>query len=258
MITSLIIDDEIHNLRNLKNLLEAHCPIIQIVGQCRSAEEALNAIRNKQPQLIFLDVKMPGKSGFDLLLELEDISFEIIFVSAFNEFAIQAFEFCAIDYLLKPLDFTKLVKSVNKVTERIAQKQSSKDVYYFIQSLNSDIDTLQKLSVHKNGKVVLISIENICSIEAHGDYCLIELHNGLHYSTSKKLGAFDDLFRSTNKFIRINKSVLVHIDSICSYSKGEPCFIELENGKTYEVARRKKTEILGILKVDLPSKSKEN
>lgn len=258
MITSLIIDDEIHNLRNLSSLLEEHCPIIRIVGQYNNPHEALIAIRDKQPQLIFLDIKMPGKSGFDLLLELEDISFEIIFVSAFNEFAIQAFEFCAIDYLLKPLDFTKLIKSVNKVAERITQKQSSKDVYYFIQALNSDMPGLQKLSVHKNGKVVLIAIENICSIEAHGDYCQIELHNGLHYSTSKKLGAFDDLFRSSNKFIRISKSVLVRIDSISSYSKGEPCFIELENGKIYEVARRKKTEILGILKIDLPLKNKAN
>ena len=130
MITSLIIDDETHNQRNLKSLIEAHCPLIEIVAECSSADEALVAIRNNHPQLVFLDIKMPGKSGFDLLKELGEIPFEIIFVSAFNEFAIQAFEFCAIDYLLKPLDFTKLINSVNRVVERISQKQSSKDVFY--------------------------------------------------------------------------------------------------------------------------------
>ena len=122
---------------------------------------------------------------------------------------------------------------------------------YSIQSLHTENHNLQKLSVHKNGKVVLIAIDDICAIEAHGDYCMIELHNGQHYSSSKKLGEFEELLRPSNQFIRISKSILLNVPSIRCYSKGEPCFIELENGKTYEVARRKKTEILGLLKSGL-------
>lgn len=247
-IRSILIDDEAHNLRTLRTLLTHYCPSIEIVAVCQSAAEGITAIRHTRPDLLFLDVRMPEQSGFDMLRQLGELTFEIIFVSAFDQYAIDAFEFSALDYLLKPIDYTKLIKSVERVSKRMRSQTTQSDVSHFLHALNEHTHTFQKLTFHHNDRVVFVPLEDLLFIEGHTDYCLAVLKDGNRYSSAKRIKLFEDLLSPASHFLRISKSVIVNLQRVKSYTKGDPCFIELENSFSFEVSRRKKSEILRVLK----------
>jgi two-component system LytT family response regulator len=248
MIRAIIIDDEVANRNVLRTLLAKHCPHVKVVDEADNAGTAYLAINKHKPDLLFLDVRMPVKNGFDLLRMYDKIDFEIIFISAFNEYAISAFEFNALDYILKPIDFIKLVKAVAKATDKISNKQKDESLLHFIKTLDEQNELISKFTVHHNDKVVFVNISDIVLIESKTDFCTIHLKNGCKYNSSKDLKMFDDVLRQTNHFIRVNKSVLINIDAISGYTKGEPCIIELKNGSSFEISRRKKTEVISQLK----------
>jgi two-component system LytT family response regulator len=247
MISAIIIDDELHNRTVLKTLLEKHCTEVKVIAESDNADDAFKKIKEHKPQMLFLDIKMQNKSGFDLLKMFDDINFEVVFVSAFNEYAINAFEFNALDYILKPIDYTKLVKAVAKAVSKIGLK-GRENILHFINTLDEKNDFINKLSLHHNGKVVLVNVQDISFIEARTEFCEINLFNNMRYASSKGLKMFESVLQQPGKFIRINKSVLINTDYIKSYTKKEPCIIEMKNGNSFEISRRKKTEILGMLK----------
>jgi two-component system LytT family response regulator len=248
MITAIIIDDELHNRNVLLTLLEKHCPDINVIDQAENAADAFFKIVERKPQLIFLDIKMPGKSGFDLLKLFKKINFEVIFVSAFDEYAIKAFEFNALDYILKPIDYTKLVKAVNKAIAKINSNAGDDTILHFVKSLADKDDLISRFSVHHNGKVIFINVSEIAFIESKTDLCEIILHGGSHYTSSKDLKSFEDVLAQAGNFIRINRSVIINTDYLKGYTKGDTCILELTTGHTFEVSRRKKTEIICKLK----------
>ena len=135
MIKTIIIDDEIANRTVLDSFLKKYCPKIDVVGFAENADDAYQLILDEQPDLIFLDIKMPNKSGFDLLKMFDEINFNIIFLTAYDEYAIKAFEFNAIDYILKPIDSQKLIKSVAKV-EKVIQLKINSNIIHFIKSID--------------------------------------------------------------------------------------------------------------------------
>ena len=249
-IRCLLADDEHSSREALRSLLEKHCPEVTIIGDAASADEAFDLISSQKPQLVFLDINMPGKSGFDLLRMFTQIDFDVIFVSGFNEYAIQAFDFNALDYILKPVDYNKLVSSVNRAADRIALKDlRSQDILHFVHSIDEKNELLKKISLHQNGKVALISISDIVSIEALRVYCEIETADGQKFVSTKPLKEYETLLSAFPSFIRINKSIMINSVSIKSYSKGTSCFITLINDKVLEVSRRKKTEIIEKIKI---------
>ena len=243
-VKAIIIDDEEHNRNVLKTLLAKHCKGVDIIGEANSADEGFNKIKALQPQLIFLDIKMPTKSGFDLLKLFDEINFEVIFVSAFNEYAITAFEFNALGYILKPIDFSKLVNVVDKAILKINSSEKSADVFQFIKTLEDKNDLISKIPVHNNEKVILLNINELISVEAQIDICELKVLDKKQYYSSKDLKLFEDMLEKIGDFIRINKSVIINVNHIKAYSKGEICVIEMINGCQFEVSRRKKTEVL--------------
>jgi two-component system LytT family response regulator len=248
MIVSVIIDDEAHNRNVLKILLEKHCASIRLAGEADNADDGYQLIQKVNPKLIFLDIKMPGKSGFDLLRMFKEITFEVIFISSFNEFAIHAFEFSALDYILKPIDYVKLIKAVERAQNKIITRPGNEAILHFISSHNEKSNTVNKVTVHQNDKVILINVPEIVHIEGQTDYCQIYLKDNLRYYSSKDLKLFENLLSQDPSFIRVNKSIILNINFIKSYSKGEVCIIELFNGLCFEVSRRKKTEIIKKLR----------
>src|SRR5687768_10816640 len=128
MMKCILVDDEKGNRDVLSSYLEKYCPEVKKTGEAESADEAYELINRQQPDLVFLDIRMPGKSGFELLRMFKEIKFEVIFVSGFDEFAVQAFDFNAIDYILKPIDFQKLVSSVKRACERYGQKHPPENI----------------------------------------------------------------------------------------------------------------------------------
>lgn len=244
MITALLIDDEIHSRNVLRRLLNKHFPDLNILTEAKSADEGYDLISELKPQLVFLDVQMPEKNGFDLLKQFERIDFEVIFVSAFNEYAVTAFDFNALGYVLKPIDLNKLILTVNKAISKIESNSRSYDLSQFVKTLEPESQTVKKISLHHNEKVVLVSIADILSIQSNSGICDVRLTNDKHYYSSKDLKLFEDLLNKSGNFMRINKNCILNLDFIKSYQKGEICVLEMQNGQEFEVSRRKKTEII--------------
>lgn len=248
MITAIVIDDEAHSRTVLKTLLARYCPDIRVCGEADSADSAHELILRQKPQLVFLDIRMPGKSGFDLLKRFREIGFEVIFVSAFDEYAIKAFEFNALDYILKPIDYVKLTRAVGRAIAKINADNRNENVLHFIKTLDEKEDLVSKFSLHHNGKVVFVNVNAIACIEAKLGCCEIQLAGGERYSSCKDLKQFESILQPAGNFVRISKSVLLNIDYMKGYSKGEVCVIEMVSGQHFEVSRRKKTEIINRLR----------
>lgn len=248
MITAIIIDDEANNRAVLKQLLERNCPQVEVLGICSNAVEAFEAITSMQPQLVFLDIMMPGKSGFELLKMFTEIRFEVIFVTAHDAYAISAFEFGALDYILKPVSVAKLIKAVEKGTQKIQSLTAGEDILHFVQTLSDKNDLISRFSVHLHNKVVLIEVSDVSFIEAREDQTILTLNDNQRYFSSKDLGKYESVLRELGNFIRINKSIIINTAYLKSYSKGEPCIIELKTGQSFEVSRRRKAEILTRLR----------
>jgi two-component system LytT family response regulator len=245
---SVIIDDETANRYVLESLLQKHCPTIEIVGMAGSADEGYALIREMSPDLVFLDIKMPVKSGFDLLRMFEKLPFHIIFISAFDQYAINAFEFNAVDYVLKPIDHSKLIAAVGKLESRLWQKTDS-NIIHFLHSIDEKSTLVNKILLHQHGKVQVVEIENIVYIQALRAYAEVVTADHHKMISSKTLNNYEELLSPFGHFIRVNKSVIVNSNHIQCYSKGETCFITMKNTSVeIEVSRRKKTSIIQYLK----------
>lgn len=246
-ITTIIIDDEEHNRNVLKILLNKYCPALTIIAEASCVDEAYSKINTLNPKLVFLDIKMPDKNGFDLLKMFNEVTFEVVFVSAFDEFAITAFDFNALGYILKPIDYHKLIHVVDKVIEKINLKQTSGNIMDFIKTVGG-INFIDKISVHHGNKVVFVKITDIVSVNSDGNVCLLNLISEELYYSNKDLKQFESILSKFHLFIRISKSVIINLSYVKSYSKGVLFEIEMLNGVKFEVSRRKKTEVLSKMK----------
>lgn len=247
-IRSLIVDDEVSNRMVLRNLLSRYCPSVEILAEATSADEGYLLINEHKPDLVFLDVKMPVKSGIDMLRMFDSIPFRIVFVTAHDEFAFQAFEFSAMDYLLKPIDYTKLIKAVEKVAANIVQNERN-DTIHFVRSIDDENRYLKSISFHSKDKVTLVNIDDICYIEADRNYCNVVTQDNSRFTSPKTLSEYESMLTAHPNYLRVNKSIIINIDFLLDYSKGAVCFVNVKNHPMeIEVSRRKKTDILQYLK----------
>lgn len=253
-IRSIIIDDETANRSLLDNLLRKHCPSVEVLGTAASAEEGYLLITEQQPDLVFLDIRMPQQSGFDLLRLFEEIPFHLIFVTAFDEYAIKAFEFNAVDYILKPIDYTKLMLSVNRVEKRIHLNEDRSSIVHFIRSVDEETQLLKSISLHNKDKVILVDIDQISYVVACRNYCELVTADNQRLLSSKPLSDYEKLLRPYKHFLRISNGHLINTNYIRSYSKGTACSITMTNEQEIEVSRRKKHAVLLALKnrIDVP------
>jgi two-component system LytT family response regulator len=248
-IKTVIIDDEMANRTILNTLLARHCPAVDVAGAAASASEGYDLITAIKPDLVFLDVRMPEKTGFDMLRMFEEITFDVIFVTAYDEYAITAFEFSAIDYILKPVDYTKLINSVNRAVRNL-QKNTRNNCTQLINAMGEGSGLLNRISLHQKDKVVIVELADICYIQAARNYCEVVTHDNRKFISSKTLCDYETLLAPHANFLRINKSMLINVHFIKEYSKGAVCFITLQNSPlALEVSRRKKAEILQVLKI---------
>lgn len=247
-IKAIIVDDEVKGREVLKSLLQNLFSEIELVGEAENVENAFELVNKVKPELVFLDIQMPRVSGFSLLKKFEEIPFEVIFVTSYDEYAINAIKFNALDYLLKPVEVKELKEAVNKAKKTIGAKQrSNAQMVNLLLSLNTKPSD-KKVAVHVGEKVEMLNATDIAYIEADGSYCTIFAKDKEKYTTAKFLKDFEDYFGEESDFVRIHKSCLINVAYIKNYSKGEPCFIEMTDGNTFEVARRKKQEVLEKLK----------
>ena len=242
-IRALLVDDEQDSREVLRNLLNKHAPFVEICGQAANVEEAYNKILSEKPQLLFLDIEMPKADGFSLLRKFDTVDFVVIFVSGFEQYAITAIRFNALDYLLKPVEVAELKEAVAKAAYRVSiNENNSAQVNNLLQSLSKPED--QKIAVHDGSKVKMLSIRTILYIEADRRYSRIFTSGKEQYTVTRSLTEFEEYFGSGSKFVRISRGVLINAAFIKEYSKGTPFLVILENGMDFEIPRRKKSEVL--------------
>lgn len=247
-IKTILVDDEARALTSLEKLLGMHCPDVEVLGLCRDADEAIEKMRQVQPDLVFLDISMPGKDGFELLQSLSSIPFEIIFVTAYNQFMLQAFQFSAVDYILKPVDYRLLTAAVDRAKLRIEQKSGSQHIETLLYNIKRhDSPRKRKLCIPSLRGFQVIESQDILYCEANSNYTNIHLLDRPGILASKPLLEYETLLQDSG-FVRVHKSFLVNLDHIKEYVKGEGGSVILSNGREIEVSRRKKEELLRRMK----------
>jgi two-component system LytT family response regulator len=246
MITTLIIDDEKHCSDNLQWLINQYCPEIEISGIYNNTADALHQIHLMQPQLIFLDVEMPGMNGFEMLERLTEINFDIIFTTGFDQYAIRAIKFGALDYLIKPIDKDELRTSVDKFLQH-TQRDSLKQLSALLTHIKKSNDlSFQKIALPTMHGYELIPLNNIVYCESKSNYTTICLNNNQQIVISRTLKDVEELL-DTEPFFRTHNSYLVNLQYAIRYVKGEGGFLVLNNDVSIPVSRNKKEVLLKLI-----------
>jgi two-component system LytT family response regulator len=244
MIKTLIIDDE-HNARELlQKMLSRYFPGKFLVCQlCESVDEAIQAIEQFQPELIFLDIQMPGKNGFDLLKELKSIDFEVIFTTAHSEYAIEAIKRSALDYLLKPINYIDLLEAVNRFEQKKNKQLEQNQLAVLLENMDGGETAHKKIAIATESGFEFLKFNSIIYLEAQSNYTKFHLLNNQNLVTSKTLKHFDELL-PTELFFRTHKSFLVNLNFIKRFTKIDELVIELATGQKLPVSIRKKDEFI--------------
>lgn len=243
MIRTIIIDDEKNNIEALKKMLTNYSSKIDLIGTAENAEDAHDIIKLTKPQLIFLDIEMPFGNAFDLLEKLMPVDFEVIFFTAFDQYAIKAFRYGALDYLLKPVNMDDLDQAIDKATTRMAEKDINKRLETFLYNMHSKDNMLRKIALPTKTGLSFENVESITHLEASGTYTYVYFADKRKEVISKVLKDFEDLL-PPSIFCRIHHSYIVNLEYVKKYHKGRGGYIELENGTTIEVSLRKKPDFL--------------
>ena len=243
---AVIIDDEANNVEGLQKTLQLYCPNVQVLGFAHDIESGEELINKIQPEVIFLDVEMPFGNGFDLLAKLVPIKFDVIFTTAFNQYAVQAFKFSAVDYLLKPIDPSELIAAVQKVTEKIETTIVDKRVETLLSNMKSETLSRKKIGIHTTNGIVFEQLDSIMYLQAESSYTYIHLTGNKKEIASKNIGEMEEMLPK-NIFCRIHKSYIVNINYIKVYHKGRGGYLVMEDGTSIEVSVRKKEEFLKLL-----------
>lgn len=247
-IKTILVDDEPRSLSSLQKLLEFNCPEVEVIDRCIDAAAAYSSIKALQPQLVFLDIAMPGVNGFDLLHKLGSTNFEIIFVTAHSSFMIQAFRFSAVDYLLKPVDESLLAEAVKRAALKIDSKNSGQTVTTFLHNLQQKAGSQKmKLCIPSLKGFQVVEIQDIIYCEASSNYTNFYFANRPVICASKLIHEYEELLEDCG-FIRTHKSYLVNLEHIKEYIRGEGGSIILTNDHEIEVSRRKKDILMTRIK----------
>ena len=249
MIRAVIIDDELNNISNLNALLRAHCSGVAVVATATCADKAREYILQLKPDVIFLDIYMPDESGFDLLRSLDKFDFEVVFVSAYDEYGLLAIKFSALDYLLKPININELKAAVSKIEKSVdAKKRNTRleNLFHLLDKQQHDINERIALSTLK--ETHLVPVKNIIRCESSNNYTTFFLLNGTEYVISKPIYEYEELLKPYG-FIRCHQSHLVnkiHVQSILNEDSG---YLILEGTtKKIPISKQKKNAIKSYFK----------
>jgi two-component system, LytTR family, response regulator len=243
MINAIIIDDEAHCVSQLCSFLHEYCEEnLQVAGTFQSVKEGITGILKLQPDLVFLDVQMDDKTGFDLLKEIPEINFEIIFTTAYEKYAVQAFKFSAIDYLLKPLDADDLVSAVNKVIKKISGSDISQKINALFHNLQNH-QSSKKISIPTLDGLIFLDTNDIIRCQSHINYSILFLKDKQKITVAKTLKEFEELLSDYN-FYRVHNSHLINLAYIKKYNKGKGGSIFMSDHSEVEVSSRRKEGLL--------------
>lgn len=244
MISAIIIDDEQHCIDRLSKLLKTYCyQTVGVMGYFQTIEEGIRGVKSLQPELVFLDIQIHDKTSFDLLNQLNEITFEVIFTTAFEKYAIQAFKFSALDYLLKPIDADDLKQAVEKLNKKISKEETSKKLETLLHNMKDLQGLSKKIAIPTINGLMFIQINDIIRCESSVNYTTIFLKDKQKITVAKTLKEFEELL-TDHHFFRVHNSHLINLGYIKSYQKGKGGSVLLTDNSEIEVSTRRKEAFL--------------
>lgn len=236
MLRTLIIDDEPDCILFLANVLKQNCPYIDIAGTATTVKDGINEILKTNPDLVLLDVELSPGTGFDILNKIPQQSFKIIFITAHNDYAIQAFRYSAVDYILKPIDITDLISAVNKVNQTVSRDHRL-DFNILLDNIKADVP--HKLAIPTSSGYEYINVNEIIYLEADRSYCMFNLTGKRKILISRCLNDYQQIL-DDRTFFRIHHSYLINLQHVRSLSRKDGGFVEMTDGSQIPIARRKR------------------
>jgi two-component system LytT family response regulator len=247
MIKTIIIDDEVHCLDTLDLLLSDFCPQVQVTERCSSAKKGLAAIEKAKPDLIFLDIEMPVMNGFELLEQFTEISFSIIFTTSYDQYAIKAIRFSALDYLLKPIDSKELVAAVQKMAAQ-QYLPSMEQFKTLMNHLQYPKKGFSKIAIPTSEGYELLAVDQIVCCEANDNYTHIHIKNKNKITACRTLKEIEEQLLEFYFFVRVHHSYIVNLNEVTRYIRGEGGYVVMNDGSTINVSRNRKELLLKKLK----------
>jgi len=242
MLSTILIDDQELCIEMLKDMLEQECPNVKVAATCDSGKEGIKAVKKHNPDLIILDVEMPEMTGFEMLRQIKDPGFEVIFTTSFDKYSIQAIRFSALDYLLKPLVPHELKAAIEKV-EQHQNLHINKQFKTLFENLKEIRRPVNHVALPSSDGLIFLNISDIVHLESDSNYTILYLSNGEKIMVTKTLKDVEGLLEGNN-FFRIHHSHLINMNHIKKYVRGNAGFVVMSNGHDVVVARNKKEDFL--------------
>lgn len=242
MITATIVDDEPYSCEALVTLLERYCPDVKVLDICYSAASALQSINEQKPQILFLDIEMPQMNGFELLEKLPEIDFALIFTTSYDQYAIKAIRFSALDYLLKPIDWEELKKAVQKAVNSM-KHLLPQQIEVLLQKLNHPTIAVNKIAIPTMEGLQMIFVESIISCASDRNYTVLHLKTRQKIIASRTLKEIEEMLEGYS-FARVHHSHLVNLNEVDKYIRGEGGYLLMSDGTTVDVSRSRKEILL--------------
>ncbi len=250
MITTTIVDDEPYSCEALAILLERHCPDLKILDICYSGMSALQSIKEKRPNVLFLDIEMPNMNGFELLEKLREVDFELIITTSYDHYAIKAIRYSALDYLLKPIDAEELQKSVYKAMKRM-KHPDPQQIEMLFHRLNHPTVAINKIAIPTMEGLQMVAVDSIISCSSSDNYTSLALKGGQLIIASRTLKEVEEMLEDFS-FSRVHHSHLVNLNEVEKYMKGEGGYLIMSDRSVVDVSRSRKEMLLKRLQ---PNKS---
>jgi two-component system LytT family response regulator len=246
MIKVVLIDDEKNALEMLEWQLHNYCPQVEIACICNTADKGIAAIRQHQPRLIFLDIEMPKKNGFEVLQQFPDPQFDVIFTTAYNQFALKAFRFAALDYLLKPIDADDLVAAVNRFEKKVLSNNFKQQLEILVQQFKQPGALPDKVSFSTQQAIHFVKPETILYCESDSNYTSLHFVDKTKMVISKTLKEVEEMLLHYH-FLRVHNSFIINTREVSRYIKADGGAIEMSNGAQIPISRQKKDEVMHLL-----------
>jgi two-component system LytT family response regulator len=243
MLRAILVDDEEHSLNALKQKIIQHCDAVEVIGACTKPDEAIEKINLLQPDILFLDIEMPGINGFSLLKKIEHKNFDVVFVTAYDHYAIKAIRFSALDYLVKPVDVDELKATVDRAIQKKNTSLPNQRLELLLDQLSQPKKNFNRIAIPSHDGIQFIKVDDIIYLEANVNYTHIYAAGNSKYIVSRTIKDFEEIL-PTEIFIRIHNSYIINKDYLEKYIRGEGGQVVLSNGTVLDVAKRKKAEFL--------------
>lgn len=245
MIKTVLIDDESNALEMMEWLLQTYCPQVEIAAMCTSAQQGIEAINKHKPDVVFLDIEMPVMNGFDMLEQFDDLFFDVVFCTAYDQFALRAFKYSALNYLLKPVDPEELKNTVQRI-EKFKAVPTREQFNLLLQNLkNTEKTTPQRIALTHNDGLIFVPTAEIVFCEAESNYTKVHLADGKKIMVSKVLKDLDEALAGPD-FYRVHSSFLININRIKKFIRGEGGYLVMDNDAMVSISRSRKQEFMEL------------